>query len=82
MQPAGVNDDPAACRGPYAEPRRCGAAAALEGSASAGEMDTDLSNVYGEDSRAELAGVQGLDPDGLGGSWASLRGCLARRRRR
>ena len=44
-----------------------------EGSAQASEMDTDLSNVYSEDSRTELAGVQGLDADGMGGSWASLR---------
>jgi RNA polymerase sigma-54 factor len=43
------------------------------GNAQASELDTDLSNVYGEDSRAELAGVQGLDPDGLAGGWASMR---------
>ncbi len=35
-------------------------------------LDTDLSNVYGEDSRAELVGVAGLDSES--GAWAGVRG--------
>jgi RNA polymerase sigma-54 factor len=38
------------------------------------ELDTDLTNVCSEDSRNELAGVSGVDPESLGGGWASLRG--------
>ena len=35
-------------------------------------LDADLSNVYGEDSRAELVGVQGLESEA--GAWANVRG--------
>jgi RNA polymerase sigma-54 factor len=60
---------------PTSEPAQISATDTVlsEGHAQASELDTDLSNVYSEDSRAELAGVEGLDPDGLAGSWASLR---------
>ena len=42
--------------------------------ASERDLDTDMSNVVGEDSRNELAGVAGVDPEALGGGWASLKG--------
>jgi len=72
--------DEQADRGPTAEPEAPAADTSqtatdtvlASGGAQASELDTDLSNVYSEDSRAELAGVQGLEPDASG--WASLRG--------
>lgn len=37
------------------------------------DLDTDLSNVYGEDSRAELVGVSAATPEQGSSDWASLR---------